>query len=352
MKGSNPHVAVVILSWNGVSFLEKFLPSIMQSTYDNLTVIIADNNSTDHSESYIQSGFPSVIWMDLEENLGYAGGYNKALKKIEADYYVLLNQDIEVTPDWLEPVIQLMEADDSIAACQPKIRSFHDKQYFEYAGASGGFIDHYGYPFCRGRIFGHLEKDGGQYDEPLEIFWATGAALFIRSPLYHSIGGLDESFFAHMEEIDLCWRLKNSGYKIMVCPSSTVFHVGGGSLPQGNPRKTYLNYRNNLIMMIKNYPGNVLWWKLPFRFFLDFLSWLQSLAKGSFKDAWAINKAHFQVIFRLGKWFKHRKSANQQVKKASNGPSTKTGVYKRSIVFEHFLKKKMRFSDLNKQDFS
>ena len=218
------HIAIVILNWNGREFLEKFLPSVIANSLDIAEVIIADNASTDSSIEYLQDNFPGVRIISNLTNGGFARGYNEALASVEADYYILLNSDIEVTPNWIEPVISLMESDSNIAACQPKLRSYYEKEKFEYAGAAGGFIDEYGYPFCRGRIFQHLEKDNGQYDDVMEIFWATGACMFVRAELYRQFGGFDEDFFAHMEEIDFCWRLKKGGYKNIVCSVSVVFH--------------------------------------------------------------------------------------------------------------------------------
>lgn len=245
--------AVVILNWNGRKFLKKFLPDVIKFSKKDAEVIVADNASTDDSVAVLKADFPEIRIIENKSNGGFAKGYNQALKLIDAEYYILLNSDIEVTENWINPVIELMESDKNIAACQPKIRSYHEKEKFEYAGAAGGFIDKFGYPFCRGRIFQSLEEDKGQYDDTVEIFWATGAALFIRAELYHKLGGMDDDFFAHMEEIDLCWRLKNEGYKIMYCPKSTVYHVGGGTLPTSSSWKTYLNFRNNFFLIYKNH---------------------------------------------------------------------------------------------------
>jgi len=272
MGKAHPKIAIVVLCWNGKQFLADFLPYVLKTTYPNFDIYVADNASTDDSVVYIENHFADVRLIQLQKNEGFAEGYNKALKQITADYYVLLNQDVEVEPGWIEPVIQLMESDEKIAAAQPKIKAFHNKTLFEYAGAAGGFIDKYGYPFCRGRMFDEIEKDKGQYNQPSEIFWATGACLFVKSELYHNLGGLDKHLFAHMEEIDFCWRAKNAGYKISYCPKSTVFHVGGGSLPQGNPKKTYLNFRNNLIIMVKNLPFWRLLYIIPLRLLLDHIA--------------------------------------------------------------------------------
>ncbi|MEZ5028863.1 MAG: glycosyltransferase family 2 protein, partial [Ferruginibacter sp.] len=267
-----PSVAIVILNWNGKPFLEKFLPSVKVSAYKFKKIIVADNASTDDSVNFLQKVHPEISIIQNESNLGFAKGYNNALKKIEADYYVLLNSDVEVTPGWIEPVISLMETNKAIAACQPKILAYADKETFEYAGASGGWIDKFGYPFMRGRIFDDCEKDNGQYNDVQPCFWASGAAFFVRSSVYHQLGGLDEFFFAHQEEIDFCWRVQLAGHKVYVQPASVVYHVGGGTLPKGNSRKTFLNFRNNLIMLYKNLPTAAALWKLPFRIMLDAVS--------------------------------------------------------------------------------
>src|SRR5690606_32957114 len=238
-------VAVVILNFNGAKLLKQFLPSVIKHTPSWCEIIVADNASTDNSLQVMKEYFPHIRIIPLSENTGFAGGYNRALKQVDAEYYVLLNSDIEVTPQWVESVIQFMDANKDVAACQPKILAYHQKNEFEHAGASGGFMDYLGYPFCRGRLFNTLEKDSGQYNQPIEIFWATGACMFIRSNEYHAAGALDEYFFAHMEEIDLCWRLKRKGLRLFCIPQSQVFHVGGGTLHKSNPRKTYLNFRNN-----------------------------------------------------------------------------------------------------------
>ncbi len=331
-------VAVVILSWNGVDFLKQFLPSVVASTYSNLDIYVIDNASTDSSIPYLKENFPKVKIIALESNLGFTGGYNAGLKQIESDYYVLLNQDVEVTPEWVQPVIDLMETDQSVGACQPKIKAYHQKSHFEYAGAGGGFIDQYGYPFCRGRIFDTVEEDKGQYDTNIPIFWATGACLFIRSKLYHELGGLDEALFAHMEEIDLCWRLQNIGHKIMYCKDSTVYHVGGGSLPQGNPRKTYLNFRNNLIIMSKNIKGLGKVRLLIIRLALDHIAAYRALFSGDIKTYLAIAKAHLHFI--LGSF----------TRKSTKFPKRKfyslAEVYQSSIVLDYFLRKRKVFSEL------
>ena len=275
-----PSVAIVILNWNGRGFLEKFLPSVVASVYSNMQIIVADNASTDDSVIFLQQHYPQITIIQNSSNEGFAKGYNTVLKQVKADYYVLLNSDVEVTPNWIEPVINLMQSDLNIAACQPKILAYNNKEQFEYAGASGGWLDSFGYPFMRGRVFDYCEKDTGQYDDVQSCFWASGAAFFVRSSVYHQLGGLDEFFFAHQEEIDFCWRAQLAGYKIFVQPASVVYHVGGGTLPTGNSRKAFLNFRNNLIMLAKNLPFSSAVWKIPFRMMLDVLSGLRGLISG------------------------------------------------------------------------
>jgi GT2 family glycosyltransferase len=336
---TSPSVSVVILNWNGKDFLEKFLPSVMQSDYDNLAVVVADNASTDESVSFLEINFPTVRIIKNKKNEGFAKGYNDALKQVSSDYYILLNSDVEVTKSWIVPVISLMESDEKIAACQPKILSYHEKNKFEYAGACGGWIDSYGYPFSRGRVFDFCETDVGQYDTVEEIFWASGAALFIRSQVFHHLGGFDEYFFAHQEEIDLCWRIKRIGYKIFAVPSSVVYHVGGGTLPAGSERKVYLNFRNNLAMLAKNLDVLEKIFKIPARLVLDNLAAMQALMKGDVKTFKAIEKAHIDFI----KW-------NFVLKKKNHLPKRKltelTGVYNGSIVKKFFIEKKKRFSEI------
>ncbi len=336
-------IAIVILNWNGRQFLEKFLPNIIENSADVAEVIVADNDSADNSVQFLQESYPSIRVIRLAQNYGFAGGYNKAFAQIEADYYVLLNSDLEVTPNWIQPVIDLMESDPLIAACQPKIRSYHDPEKFEYAGAAGGFIDKYGYPFCRGRLFQSIEEDHGQYDDVTEIFWATGACMFVRAEVYHIMKGLDDYFFAHMEEIDFCWRLKNYGYKVMYCPSSTVFHIGGGTLPKNNSQKTYLNIRNNNIMLYKNLQSKRLARVFMARFFLDLLASLKFLVDGGFKDFFAVFKAHFDFWKNFGALREKReKIEHQRVSR----------IYWGNIVLEHFIQKKTNFSMLDQSRFT
>ena len=334
--------AVVILNWNGKHFLEKFLPSLLKySSDDDVEVIIADNASTDDSISYLNANFPGMRLLILDKNYGFTGGYNRALAQIEAKYYVLINSDIEVTPDWLNPLTELLDSDSQIAACQPKIKSYHKKDSFEYAGASGGFIDKYGYPFCRGRILNNVETDTGQYDDVKEVFWATGACIAVRADLFQKMGGLDDDFFAHMEEIDLCWRLKNLGYKIMVNPKSTVYHVGGGTLPNNSPFKLYLNFRNNLFLLYKNLPQDKLYIILFFRLILDGISGFMFLVKLSFSSFKAVLKAHVD-FYKSIKTLKEKRYKLKSIKQENDS----SGIYPKSIVFSYFIQSKKKFSDL------
>jgi len=334
-----PSVAIVILNWNGRKFLEQFLPSVTESQYPNKRVIVADNASTDDSVKFLSTAYPTVEIIYNASNLGFASGYNAALRQVHADYYVLLNSDVEVTPDWIGPVISLMESDPGIAACGPKILAYHNKRQFEYAGASGGWIDRFGYPFMRGRVFDICEEDSGQYNDVQPCFWASGAALFVRAAVYHEMGGLDDYFFAHQEEIDLCWRMQLAGYQVFIQPASVVYHVGGGTLPRGNSRKTFLNFRNNLIMLAKNLPPGAAFWKIPFRFFLDALSAWKGLLGGDGGYFIAVLKAHLHFIGWL--FFKRKYSLFPQKKQGKL-----YGWYKGSVVWAYFIGKKTQFSEI------
>jgi GT2 family glycosyltransferase len=334
-----PSVAVVILNWNGKNYLDRFLPFLCASTYTNLQIVVADNDSTDDSISFLQKEYPEVSIIKNKTNEGFAQGYNTALKQVEATYYVLLNSDVEVTQGFIEPIIELMEKDAKIGACQPKILDWNNKTHFEYAGASGGWIDSLGYPFCRGRFFENLEEDKGQYNNPEPIFWASGASLFVRSNIFHQLGGFDEYFFAHMEEIDLCWRIQLAGYKVFICPNSIVYHVGGGTLPKGNQRKVYLNFRNNLIMLYKNLPLSQLVWKLPLRFILDGISAWKNVFSGQLPYFKAVVQAHFAFIYWI---FNHKKQKNNK----SPGKIKLSGWYKGSIVWDHFIMGKKSFKEI------
>ncbi len=284
-------VAIVILNWNGASMMRKFLPGVVKHSSGEATVYVADNGSTDESLALLESKFPTVRVIAFRENYGFAEGYNQALARIEAEYYLLLNSDVEVRAGWLTPLLAYMDSHPGVAACQPKILSQAEHDTFEYAGAAGGYMDCWGYPYCRGRIFSTVEKDNGQYDNPVSVFWATGAALLVRSEAYREVGGLDGRFFAHMEEIDFCWRLRSRGYGIACVPSAAVYHVGGGTLAKENPRKTFLNFRNNLLMLYKNLPEEDLWRILWIRFGLDMLALCSFLLAGKWRDSRAVWRA-------------------------------------------------------------
>jgi GT2 family glycosyltransferase len=336
-----PKVAIVIVHWNRCNLLQQFLPSVCNTDYENLDVYVVDNASTDNSVEYLREHFTSIKIIELDNNYGYAGGYNLALKYIKADYYVLLNNDIEVPRHWLKPLVAMMESNTAIAACQPKMLDYVHKTKFEYAGACGGYLDNFGYAFCRGRVFDTLENDIGQYDSAQEIFWATGACLCIRAERFHDVAGFDENFFAHMEEIDLCWRLKLRGHKIFVVPESYVFHVGGGTLDKMSAQKTYLNFRNNLIMLTKNEPLGRLWWLIPLRSCLDLISSLFFIRHGFFSHSAAVHRAHAHYFFRIGKWWKLRRQ------NASYGKALK-GRYSGSIVFSYFLQNQKTYTQLQR----
>ncbi|MCX2574335.1 glycosyltransferase family 2 protein [Pedobacter sandarakinus] len=335
-----PSVAVVILNWNGKPFLQQFLPGVLDSEYDNLQVVVGDNASTDDSVVFLTENFPSVRVIKNDLNYGFAGGYNKVLEQVEADYFILLNSDVEVTPNWIAPVIDLMELDPAIAAAQPKIKAFNNKNQFEYAGAAGGYLDIYAYPFCRGRLFNVYEFDQGQYDQQSEVFWASGAAFFIKRKCWQEAGGLDADLFAHMEEIDLCWRLKNLKYKVMYCPDATVYHVGGGTLQTENPFKTYLNFRNNLIIMQKNLPAGDAVFRIFLRMCIDFIAWWHFLLTGKPKFTMAVTKGHWHFIKSITKTNAKRNVYQKPF-------ATHAGVYKNSVVWAFFIKKVRYFSKLS-----
>jgi len=333
--------AVVILNFNGKAWLNKFLPSVIQYS-SSAKIVVADNNSTDGSIEMIAAEFPQVEVIRISENLGFCGGYNYALNHLDAVYYVLLNSDAEVTPGWLEPMIALLDHDSSIAAVQPKILSYHNKESFEYAGAAGGFIDALGYPFCRGRIFNSIEKDTGQYDDTIPVFWATGACVMVRSELYKKMNGLDEDFFAHMEEIDLCWKLNRAGYQVYYQGLSTIYHVGGGTLAASNPRKTYLNFRNGLSLLVRHLRTSDLLYKLPLRLFFDWLAAVKFLVDGASSDSGAIMKAH--VHFLLG----FRKELKKRRRLTNTLPQYKARrIYPRLIVIDFYLRGKKFFHQIH-----
>ena len=333
-------VAVVILNYNGQELLRKFLPSVLKFSGGS-KIIVADNNSSDESLIVLEKEFPQVEVIRISSNLGFCGGYNYALSKVEAKYFILLNSDVEVTENWIEPVISLFENNTSIAAAQPKILSYSNKQSFEYAGAGGGFIDVLGYPFCRGRIFNSVENDNHQYDDHLPVFWATGACLFVRSDLFRQMGGLDEDFFAHMEEIDLCWKFNRAGYSVFYQGASTVYHLGGGTLSASNPQKTYLNFRNGLSLLFKHNPSGQLLWKIPARILLDWVAALKFLLAGSAASGIAVIKAHLNFTISLGKETEKRSALKKQI------PNFKVNkIYRGLIIMKFYIGRKRNFADL------
>ena len=338
----NNKVAIVILNWNGKSFLEKFLPVVLKHS-SIAQIIVADNNSTDDSVELLKIYFPQVVVIVNPSNEGFSKGYNTALKQVKTEYYVLLNSDVEVTENWIEPVIELLDSNKKIAACQPKILDYNNKTKFEYAGASGGFIDKYGYPFCRGRIFNELEEDNGQYNTIKEVFWATGACMFVRAEAFWKVGGFDNDYFAHMEEIDVCWRMKNVGYQIYVEPKSLVYHVGGGTLNKLSPKKTFLNFRNNLITLTKNAAPRFLFFKILYRMILDSVAAFKFLLEGHSSHFIAVIKAHFSFYRHLPSTLKKRKEMRQM----KGFIDSTTGVYKKNIVYAHFIRSVKYYSDLN-----
>jgi GT2 family glycosyltransferase len=331
-------ISIVILNYNGKHHLEQFLPSVIQHSQGH-EIVVADNHSSDGSVTMLKLSFPGVKVLEFDQNYGFCGGYNRALAQLNADYFVILNSDIEVTKNWIEPVISLFRSDKKIAAIQPKLLDFHHKDRFEYAGGAGGFIDRFGYPFCRGRIFDTIEQDTGQYDDSTEIFWASGACMFIKASLFGEYGGFDESFFAHMEEIDLCWSMKEDGYKVYYCGNSTVFHVGGGTLTYSNPRKTYLNFRNSLMVIIKHLPVRELVWKLPFRWAMDYIAVLHFWFLGNFWDGFMILKAHIFII-------KNFLSTSKKRKKRVALLRNQAGIYRAFLLFSYHISGLKKYSDL------
>ena len=332
-------ISVVILNWNGSAMLQRFLPSVIRYS-EEAEIIVADNGSTDHSIDILREKFPSVRILPFRENYGFAEGYNRAIQQIETPYVLLLNDDVEVTPHWLQPLLAFMNHHPEVAACQPKILSETQRELFEYAGACGGFIDHLGYPYCRGRIFNHVEKDRGQYDQVCPIFWATGAALLVRTDVYRKEGGLDKRFFAHMEEIDFCWRLRSRNYGIYCIPQSTVYHVGGGTLPKSHPRKTFLNFRNNLLMLYKNLPEERLNSTLRIRYFLDLVAALKMLLSGQVKESMAIVKA-LRTFFKIRHDFDRERKENLQKQQLKDIPEMRN----ESLLVAFYLKKKKKLED-------
>ena len=335
-------VAIVILNWNGAKMLEQYLPGVLQYSRDEATVYVADNASTDNSMQLLRERFPEVKTIVLDKNWGFAEGYNKALAQIEAEYYLLLNSDIEVTHHWLTPMIEYMDAHEEVAACQPKLLSVFNKDSFEYAGASGGYLDRFGYPFCRGRIFDTVEHDNGQYNNVANVLWATGAALLVRARIYNKVGGLDARFFAHNEEIDMCWRMRIMGYKVVCVPDSQVYHVGGGTLPKGNPMKTYLNFRNNLTMLYKCLPDSELKYVMRWRWFLDYLAAWQTLILNR-------NVGDFKAIYRARRDFKRWKKDFAADRKAIQESRVEKQIPEQrmfALLWQYYVKGRKLFSSL------
>ena len=336
-------IAIVILNWNGVKLFDTFLPSVLKySNSENIEIIVADNASTDKSIEHLQKFYPSVKIISLNTNFGFAEGYNRALQNVDAEFLVLLNSDIKVTENWIEYCISKFHEDEKIAAIQPKILSYNSPDQFEYAGAAGGFLDKYGYPFCRGRILNRIEKDFGQYNQQSQIFWASGACMFIRNSAFKTAGGFDGDFWAHMEEIDLCWRLKNSGYKIVYQPQSVIYHLGGGTLSYGSPKKIYLNFRNNLYMLFKNLPRQQFKRIFIIRMILDGVAAVKFIIGFNFREFWAVVKAHASFYRNLEKLIGKRKET-QKLVLVKEHPE----VYPKSIMWKFFIQQKRKFSDLN-----
>ena len=334
-------VAVVILNYNGAGWLSRFLPSVVSNS-PGAEIVVADNASTDDSVAVVKDNFPTVRLVALDRNYGFADGYNRALEHVTAEYYLLLNSDVEVTEGWLEPMLSFMEKHPAAVACQPKILSYNKKTHFEYAGASGGFIDRYGYPYCRGRLFNSVEEDKGQYDDVCRIFWATGAAMMVRSVAFRSAGGFDGRFFAHMEEVDLCWRMLARGGEIYVVPQSRVYHVGGATLSKGNPRKTFLNFRNNLLMLYKNLPDGELRDVMRTRTVLDYVAALKFLLTGSWSD--------FKAVIRARREYRRMRGEYSEVREQNLAAALFPVIEERSafsLLWQYYVKGKKYFSKLN-----
>lgn len=337
-------LAIVILNWNGAAMMRQYLPTVLEYSRGEATVYVADNASTDDSLELLRTDFPEVQLIVLDKNWGFAEGYNKALRQVDAEYYLLLNSDIEVTPHWLSPLIRFMDTHQDVAACQPKLLSIYNKVAFEYAGASGGYLDRYGYPFCRGRIFDTVEHDGGQYDDVADILWATGAALMIRACDYWACGGLDGRFFAHNEEIDLCWRLRIRGRRVVCLPQSHVYHVGGGTLPKSNPMKTFLNFRNNLTMLYKCLPDSELRHVMRWRWALDYLAaWEMLLLKRNLGDFLAVYRAR-----RAFRRWRHQFEADRQSIQASRQQSAVPERQPFSLLWQYYAKGHRHYNELPK----
>src|SRR4051812_20352326 len=332
-----PSVAIAILNWNGRHFLQTLLPLLQELTYPDYTVYVIDNNSTDDSLLYLKTHSPAVKVIPLAGNYGFSKGYNLGLASIPEDYYLMMNSDVEVGKDFLQPMVDLMESNKQVAICQPKVLSLRNKEYFEHAGAAGGMIDILGYPFCRGRIFDTVEKDSGQYNDVHQIFWATGTCCLIRKEAYWQVNGMYNYYFMHMEEIDLCWRLNSVGYKIMYCPQAVVYHLGGGSLPYQSAAKTYYNFRNNIIMCYRNSPWYVLSWLLPLRLFMDTAAAIQFAIEGNSASTKAVGRAYLH-------FFKWLFSNERQIPGIKRSLLSLPCVMKNSLVWQYFILKKKRYN--------
>ena len=333
--------AIVILNWNGEKFLRQFLHTLVENTNPELArICIIDNGSTDGSLKFLSENFSQIQLVKLDKNYGFAGGYNRGLKEVDAEYFMLLNSDVEVGKNWILPLVELMDSDQIIGVCSPKLIDYNNREKFEYAGAAGGYIDKYGYPFCRGRLFESIEIDNGQHNTREDCLWISGAALFIRAKLFFEVGGFDDDFFAHQEEIDLCWRVQNSGYRVVCEPKSEIYHVGGGALPKSNPFKTFLNFRNNLYLIVKNLPNKEIGWVLFVRFFLDVVAAVRMIFQGNFKECHAVFRAY-------GAFLKNKKKMKQKRLSITRKPSSEiVGMYCGSIVFKHFLGKKQTSKEI------
>jgi len=335
--------SIVILNWNGIQYIKQFLPIVIEnSIIPGIEIVLVDNSSTDNSVEYVRANFPFIRIIQLEKNYGFALGYNKSLEQLDSEYYIILNSDVEVSKTWIDPILKYMDTNPDVGACMPKLRWYYDRDSFEYSGAAGGFIDKYGYPFCRGRIFNTVEKDNGQYDNVKDIFWATGACFFVRAQTFRKVGGFDARFFAHMEEIDLCWRMKLNGNKIVFLPFVTVFHVGGGALPKENSHKTYLNFRNNLFLLVKNLPSNRLIKTIILRLLLDYLAAMYYIVNFRLTFFCAIIKAHINFCINLPYLIKYRKANSLLI----NGKFIFPEVLNKCLVSEYFYKKKKTYSEI------
>ncbi len=335
--------AVVVLSYNGKDLHRDFFPELIAEGQGKYDVVLVDNASTNDTLAYVQENFPTVKTVHIPVNNGFANGYWAGLQQIKAKYYILLSADFEISPNWFTPLFTLMESDKSIAACQPKIKFFKDKKMFEYAGAGGGFMDKWGYLFCRGRIFFTMEEDQQQYNDTIQTFWASGGCMVVRAEVYHALGGLDNDLYAHMEEVDLCWRMINHGHKIAYCGASTVYHIGGSVISYGSPAKVYYNYRNSLVLLTKNLPLTRWLWLFPLRLVLDGIAGIRALCVGNFGEVGAILKAHFHFYGKIGYWWRKRKTANPQKFDAiKHYPA----IYPKSIVWQYFAKGKKLFTQL------